>query len=62
VHIGALGITALCRDRRYNSLSVDGINEKGLVANLLYLATAKYPEENGKPVLPIGAWVQFTLE
>lgn len=47
----------------YNAGSADGINEKGLVANMLYLAESDYghPKEN-KPVLSISAWAQYALD
>ncbi len=35
----------------YNAASADGMNEKGLVANLLYLAESDYGKLNGKPAL-----------
>ena len=31
----------------YGIGTTDGINEKGLVANMLYLAEAEYPEDDG---------------
>lgn len=39
--------------------TVDGINEKGLVANILYLAESDYPEAQGKPTMTIGMWAQY---
>ena len=40
--------------------STDGMNEKGLVANLLWLPEAKYPaRDKSKPGLAITAWVQY---
>jgi penicillin V acylase-like amidase (Ntn superfamily) len=43
--------------------TADGMNEKGLVANLLYLANADYgrPEE-GKPKLSVSIWAQYALD
>ena len=41
------------------------MNEKGLVANLLYLAESEYPPASGddkRPTLPISAWVQYVLD
>ena len=41
------------------------MNEKGLVANMLYLAESKYPPANAgdkRPTLPISAWVQYVLD
>ena len=37
----------------YNIGSADGMNEKGLVANLLYLAESDYGDTEGKPILSI---------
>ena len=43
--------------------STDGMNEKGLVANLLWLPEAKYPaRDKSKPGLAITAWVQYMLD
>jgi len=56
---------------RYGSVGVSfygvatacGINEKGLVANLLYLAESNYgPSVSGRPNLSIGGWGQFVLD
>lgn len=47
----------------YDICSTDGMNEKGLVANLLWLAESEYPQWNGqKPGLSIAAWVQYMLD
>ncbi|MDH6310360.1 penicillin V acylase-like amidase (Ntn superfamily) [Dysgonomonas sp. PFB1-18] len=47
----------------YDISSTDGMNEKGLVANLLWLAESAYPEWDGKkPGLSIAAWVQYMLD
>lgn len=47
----------------YDISSTDGMNEKGLVANLLWLAESSYPQWNGgKPSLSIAAWVQYMLD
>lgn len=47
----------------YNFSSTDGMNEKGLVANLLWLAESEYPAWDGKkPGLSIAAWVQYVLD
>jgi penicillin V acylase-like amidase (Ntn superfamily) len=47
----------------YEAGTTDGMNEKGLVANLLYLAESEYgaPDE-ARPLLSISAWAQFTLD
>ena len=49
----------------YEGAAADGMNEKGLVANLLYLAESKYPQakaEDNRPTLSIAAWVQYVLD
>lgn len=47
----------------YDIASTDGMNEKGLVANLLWLAESAYPEwDQKKPGLSIAAWVQYMLD
>lgn len=46
----------------YNAASADGMNEKGLVANMLYLAESEYGGLNGKPALSFAAWAQYTLD
>lgn len=41
----------------------DGMNERGLVANILYLAEAQYPKSvPGKPNLSISYWAQYVLD
>jgi len=45
--------------------TTDGINEKGLVANVLWLVESEYPKFNpdgAKPGLTISAWAQYTLD
>lgn len=46
----------------YECGSADGMNEKGLVANTLYLAESEYPPEDDRPTLVTGAWVQYVLD
>ncbi|WP_343704541.1 linear amide C-N hydrolase [Chitinophaga sp.] len=47
----------------YEISSTDGMNEKGLVANLLWLAESQYPAwDHQKPGLAISAWVQYVLD
>jgi choloylglycine hydrolase len=48
----------------YDIASADGMNEKGLVANILYLAESDYGDAkaSGKPLLSVGAWTQFILD
>ncbi len=45
--------------------TADGINEKGLVANLLYLTESVYPTEAqlpGAPTISVAAWAQYLLD
>ena len=47
----------------YDICSTDGMNEKGLVANLLWLSESEYPAWDGsKPGLSVAAWVQYMLD
>ncbi len=47
----------------YDISSSDGMNEKGLVANLLWLAESEYENwDQKKPGLSIAAWVQYVLD
>lgn len=47
----------------YEAGSTDGMNEKGLVANLLYLAESQYPKPvPGKPDLSLSTWLQYVLD
>jgi len=48
----------------YDLATADGMNEKGLAGNVLYLAETEYgdAEKTGKPTLKIGAWLQYYLD
>ena len=47
----------------YEAGTTDGLNEKGLVANLLYLAESQYPKPvEGRTFLSIAAWAQYVLD
>ena len=47
----------------YEFSSTDGINEKGLVANLLWLPESQYEDrDKNKPGLTIAAWTQYFLD
>lgn len=47
----------------YDISSSDGMNEKGLVANLLWLVESEYTVwDKKKPGLTIAAWVQYVLD
>lgn len=68
---GETGANSLKWTSKYGSVvtsafeiaSTDGMNEKGLVANLLWLPEAEYPvRDQNKPGLTIAAWVQYMLD
>nr|WP_325578300.1 linear amide C-N hydrolase [Gelidibacter sp.] len=45
--------------------TTDGINEKGLVANVLWLVESQYPDfdpKGSKPGITIAAWAQYVLD
>lgn len=47
----------------YDISTTDGMNEKGLVANILWLAEATYPKfDRKKPGLAISLWGQYVLD
>lgn len=47
----------------YDIASTDGVNEKGLAANLLWLVESEYPEPTqDKKMLSISAWAQYVLD
>ncbi len=48
----------------YDISTTDGVNEKGLAANLLWLVESKYPEFDNRspPGLSIAAWAQYILD
>lgn len=47
----------------YDISTTDGMNEKGLVANLLWLVESQYPaQRSGKPGLSISLWAQYVLD
>ncbi|AWF83474.1 linear amide C-N hydrolase [Microbulbifer sp. A4B17] len=69
---GGLGPNSITWTSRFGSIVIsiygaatsDGLNEKGLVGNLLYLAEADYgnAEERAKPIISVGAWLQYILD
>ena len=68
---GETGENSLEWTSRYGSVvtsafeiaSTDGMNEKGLVANLLWLPETEYPvRDKNKPGLAITVWVQYMLD
>lgn len=48
----------------YDVATTDGVNEKGLAANLLWLVESDYPNSktNKKPPLSISLWAQYVLD
>ncbi|MCL9816335.1 linear amide C-N hydrolase [Natronocalculus amylovorans] len=47
----------------YDIATTDGMNEKGLVANVLWLTESDYPEWDGdRPGLSISLWAQYVLD
>ena len=47
----------------YDVATVDGMNEAGLVGNVLYLAESDYgPADTDKPKISVGAWLQYVLD
>lgn len=47
----------------YNIATADGMNEKGLMANLLWLSESEFPEwDKNKPGLSISLWAQYVLD
>ena len=47
----------------YDSGTADGLNEKGLAANLLYLAESDHGTPDGqRPLLSNGVWLQYVVD
>jgi len=46
----------------YDVGTADGMNERGLVANVLYLAESDYGTPGNKPALSISLWAQYVLD
>jgi penicillin V acylase-like amidase (Ntn superfamily) len=70
---GQAGPASLTWSSKYGSIATsswdiatsDGMNEKGLNANLLWLVESEYPEYNpagNKPGLAISLWAQYVLD
>lgn len=68
---GAAGARSVEWTSKYGSLivsgydisTVDGMNEKGLVANMLWLADSQYPPDDGRtPQMSLSVWGQFFLD
>ncbi len=68
---GEVGPDSITWESRYGSViasaydiaSADGMNEKGLVAGVLWLTESRYPDFDGtRKGLTIAAWVQYVLD
>lgn len=67
---GAIGSNTIKWKSKYGSIvasayemcSSDGMNEKGLVASILWLSESEYPVRGTKPGLSVAAWVQYVLD
>jgi penicillin V acylase-like amidase (Ntn superfamily) len=47
----------------YDGVTIDGVNAAGLGANVLYLASARYPTRDASvPGLSVAAWTQYALD
>ncbi|HDF2328363.1 linear amide C-N hydrolase [Morganella morganii subsp. sibonii] len=47
----------------YDMATVDGMNEKGLSANLLWLEETRYPPNHpGTKIMPVSIWAQYILD
>ena len=47
----------------FDFATCDGVNEKGLSANLLWLSNSKFPEkETSKPNMSLSIWAQYILD
>lgn len=46
----------------YEGGTADGMNEKGLVANMQYLGESVYPPKDERPSICISAWSQYLLD
>lgn len=69
-HDGAAGVNSIKWTSKYGSVvataydiaAADGMNEKGLVANILYLANAQWGSVGNKPALSVSLWAQYALD
>jgi penicillin V acylase-like amidase (Ntn superfamily) len=68
---GAAGVNSISWTSKYGSVisaaydaaTADGMNEKGLVANLLYLGSAQYGlRDPGRSGLSVAGWAQYVLD
>jgi choloylglycine hydrolase len=54
--LGSVAVTS------FGTATSDGMNEKGLVANLLYLGDTKYEQRDSRPGLSNLLWAQYLLD
>ena len=68
---GEVGPNSITRTSKYGSVvasayevaSTDGMNEKGLVANLLWLVESEYPKwDHKKKGMAVSIWTQYVLD
>lgn len=69
---GLCGAPSVIWESKFGSLitsswdiaSTDGMNEKGLVGNLLWLVESEYPldEQKNKPCIAVSLWLQYVLD
>ncbi len=46
----------------YDLGAADGMNERGLVANMLFLTGSVYPKADERPVMSLSMWLQYALD
>lgn len=46
----------------YGCASTDGVNDAGLVANILFLSESEFDTHGAAPTLSVAAWVQYLLD
>lgn len=54
--LGSVAVTS------FGAATSDGMNEKGLVANLLYLGDTRYEQRDSRPGLSNLSWAQYVLD
>ena len=70
---GEVGPNSISWTSKYGSIAAsswdiataDGMNEKGLVANMLWLVASEYPafvKDGGQPGMAISLWAQYALD
>lgn len=67
---GSAGENSLRWTSRYGSViasayeggTADGLNERGLMANLLYLVETEFPPADDRPAISLSLWTQYVLD